>query len=88
MGKSVTHSVEFRDPIQESLGPDRYLRLLRCDDGSVYVFQKFEDGPLWTLRSRGSVSELVSRWSDSKATLPNDVIETMNTAAGTKNWQK
>lgn len=86
MAKEVTNAVKFRDPIQGDIGPDRYLFVLACDDGSVYEFQKLEDAPYWNLRSRGDRSEPVSSWTARRAPLPGDVKETLDEY--TEQWQK
>ena len=88
MSKEVTHAVDFADPIQASIGPDRMLFVLACDDGSIYEFQKLEDAPKWNMRSRGSTDEDPSFWSASKAQLPKDVKETLNQLVGKKKWTK
>jgi hypothetical protein len=88
MAKEVTHAVRFTDPIQQSIGPDRLLFVLACDDGSVYEFQKIEDAPLWNMRARGSVDEPPRTWTSRKAPLPTDVKETLNEAVGEKRWTK
>ena len=88
MAKEVTHAVQFRDPIQSSIGPDRLLFVLACDDGSVYEFQKMEDAPMWNLRARGSLDEPRSAWTTRRAPLPTDVIETLDETFGKKKWNK
>lgn len=88
MAKEVTNAVQFRDPFQRRLGPDRLVFVLACDDGSVYEFQKLEDAPAWNLRRRGERSEPVSRWTDRRAPLPGDVTETLDDALGKGNWHK
>lgn len=89
MGKTVTHAVNFRDPIQPDVpGPDRELFVLVCGDGSVYEFQKMEDAPLWNLRSRGAVDEPRSSWTTRRAPLPADVKETLDDELGEKKWTK
>lgn len=87
MAKSVTHAVEFRDPIQPDIGPDRYLLVFACDDGSIYEFQKMEDEPVWNLRSRGERGEHRSRWNTRRSPLPSDVKETIDELTDTK-WVK
>lgn len=86
MAKEVTHAVEFRDPIQPSVGLDRKLFVLACDDGSLYEFQKYEDAPKWTLRRRGEIGAEPHEWSQRHAPLPGDVEETMDEAVGKKSW--
>ena len=88
MGKTVTHAVEFRDPRQPSLGPDRHLFVLTCDDGSMYEFQKMTDDRIWSLRARGDTSTPRHDWTQRRAPLPNDVTETLDEAFGKKRWNK
>ena len=88
MGKTVTHANQFRDPHQYSIGPDRILFVLACDDGSVYEFQKMTDGNIWTLRARGDKSTPVAKWTQRRAPLPTDVIETLDETVGKKKWTK
>lgn len=88
MAKEVTHAVEFRDPIQPELGPDRQLFVLTCDDGSIYEFQKLEDAPLWNLRARGEIGEPRNHWTQRKAPLPSDVKDTLNDTLGQNKWAK
>lgn len=88
MAKTVTHAVEFADPIQPELGPDRILFVVTCGDGSVYEFQQMEDAPLWNLRSRGNTDEPIHSWTTRSAPLPTDVIETLNEHLGVGKWEK
>mgnify|MGYP006285349999 CR=1 FL=1 len=88
MAKEVTNAVKFRDPIQPSIGPDRELFVLACDDGSIYEFQKMEDSPVWNLRARGGRSEPRSSWTTRRAPLPADVKEILNDTLGKKKWTK
>lgn len=88
MAQEVTHAVEFRDPIQQSFGPDRFLFVVVTDTGNVIEFQRFEDSGKWSLKRRGSISEPVHGWSQSRARLPADVIETMDDILGDDNWTK
>jgi len=86
MAKQVTHAVDFTDPIQPALGPDRVLFVVTCDDGSIYEFQKMEDSPLWNLRARGARDESRDQWSSRRAPLPADVKETLDEELGEKKW--
>ena len=88
MGKTVTHAVEFRDPVQPSIGPDRLLFVTACDDGSIYEFQRHEDSPLWSLRSRGGRDKPRSEWTRRRAPLPADVEDTLDEELGKKKWSK
>jgi hypothetical protein len=88
MAKQVTHAVEFRDPIQMSLGPDKYLFVVACGDGSIYEFQKMEDSKLWNLRSRGSTDESPRSWTARRAPLPGDVEETLDEMIGKDYWNQ
>lgn len=88
MGKEVTHAVKFRDPRQPTIGPDREIFLLACDDGSLYEFQKMTDDRIWTMRSRGSTKEPRHSWSQSRAPLPGDVTDTLDETLGKKLWTK
>lgn len=88
MGKEVTHAVEFRDPRQMDLGPDRHLFVMVCDDMSVYEFQKMTDDRIWSLRARGDLTEHRSGWSQRRAPLPSDVKEILNDKFGDKFWTK
>lgn len=88
MAKEVTHAVTFRDPVQQEIGPDRYLFVVACDDGSLYVFQRLDDHPLWNLRARGSVDEEPRHWTTRSAPLPANVEETLNEHLGEKRWTK
>lgn len=88
MAKTVTHAVDFTDPIQPDLGPDRLLLVLTCDDGSVYEFQKMEDSPKWNMRSRGSTDEDPQFWKTRRAPLPTDVTDTLDEMVGEKRWTK
>lgn len=88
MGKEVTHAVEFSDPIQPEIGPDRILFVLVCDDGSAYEFQKIEDAPQWNLRARGSLDDPRHRWTTRRAPLPTNVIDTLDDELGEKKWTK
>lgn len=88
MGKEVTHAVEFRDPRQMNLGPDRYLFVLTCDDGSIYEFQKMSDGRQWSLRARGDMKTPRRDWTQRRAPLPADVTDTLNETLGKKKWHK
>jgi len=85
MGKTVTHAIRFRDPVQQSFGLDRLLYVVTCDDGSIYEFQKIEDGPIWTMRERGGRE---SEFTQNHAPLPNDVEETLDENLGRLKWQK
>lgn len=86
MAKQVTHAVNFTDPIQPSIGPDRLLFVLACDDGSIYEFQKMDDAPLWNLRSRGDRAESPHNWTARRAPLPADVEDTLDEEVGEKKW--
>lgn len=88
MAKQVTHAVEFRDPIQPTIGHDKYLLVLACGDGSVYEFQKIEDAPLWNLRSRGDRTEDPRSWTARHAPLPGDVEDTLDDLVGAKSWNQ
>ena len=88
MAQEVTHAVEFRDPIQQSFGPDRFLFVVVTDAGSVYEFQRFEDSGKWSLKTRGSLKDPTHDWSQSRARLPADVTETMDDVHGEKGWTK
>jgi hypothetical protein len=88
MAKEVTHAVEFRDSVQPDIGPDRYLLVLVCDDGSIYEFQKMEDAPIWNLRARGNRDDPRHQWTHRSAPLPNDVTSVLNDRLGEKKWQK
>lgn len=88
MAKTVTNTVQFRDPHQRSLGPDRHLLVVGCDDGSIYEFQKLDDTPRWTLRARGSRSKPRRQWTRRRAPLPSDVTESLNETIGENNWEK
>lgn len=88
MAKQVTHAVNFTDPIQPTLGPDRRLFVLACDDGSIYEFQKMSDAPVWNLRARGSRGEARTAWTTRRAPLPSDVKDTLNDTLGEKKWAK
>jgi len=88
MAKAVTNAAQFRDPFQPSYGPDRNIFVVKCDDGGVYEFQKLEDEPVWDMRSRGSVDENPRYWSQSRAKLPADVVETLNSVFGEDFWTK
>jgi hypothetical protein len=85
MSKTVTNAVQFLDPIQQSFGLDRLLYVVACDDGSIYEFQKIEDGPIWTMRERGSRD---GGFSQNKAPLPTGVEETLDENLGRLKWQK
>lgn len=87
MAKEVTHAVEFRDPIQPEIGPDKHLLVLACDDGSLYEFQKFEDSPLWNIRARGERGEPRVNWTDSSAKLPGDVEDQLDDITD-ESWTK
>lgn len=86
MAKTVTHAERFTDPIQASIGPDRLLFVLACDDGSIYEFQRHEDSPLWSMRARGSRDS--DDWTQRRAPLPTDVEETLDETVGKKKWNK
>lgn len=88
MGKEVTHAVQFRDPIQMDVGPDKLLFVLACDDGSIYEFQKMSDGRIWSLRARGGRTNDPSEWTQRRAPLPSDVKETLDESVGEKWWTK
>jgi len=88
MAKQVTHAVNFSDPIQPDLGPDRVLFVLACGDGSIYEFQKLEDAPLWNLRSRGDRDKSPHEWTARRAPLPTSVIDTLDDELGEDKWSK
>jgi len=88
MAQEVTHAVEFRDPIQQPVGPDRLLFVVATDSGSIYEFQRFEDSSKWSLKARGDVSDETHQWSQSRARLPSDVIEVMDDVHGEDGWRK
>lgn len=88
MAQEVTHAVEFRDPIQQSFGPDRRLFVVVTDTGNVIEFQRFEDSGKWSLKRRGSMKDSPHSWSQSRARLPADVIETMDDLLGEDDWTK
>jgi hypothetical protein len=88
VAKQVTHAVEFTDPIQGSIGPDRLLFVLACDDGSVYEFQRYEDSNKWNLRARGGTDEPPRTWTSRRAPLPSDVTGTLDETVGEDKWTK
>ena len=86
MAKEVTHTVEFRDPVQPDIGPDRQLLVLACDDGSLYEFQKYPDEPKWVMRRRGERGAQAHEWTQRRARLPGDVEDTLDDVAGKGQW--
>lgn len=87
MGKSITHAISFDDPRQFGLGPTRELVLIRCDDGSLYEFQKLSDDRIWSLRARGEVGCEPHEWTQRRAPLPSSVKRYMDDRFDRK-WSK